>query len=700
MKKIICLFLSIMLALFTTAAFGEAQPETSLFTAGTYEASEQGMFVPVKVQITVSENEITHVLIDATGETPELGGVAAGKLAEAILAAQTPHVDALAGATVTSNAAIKAAEAALTAAGADLAVLDANRKDARGGDAGEKETKTVDTDIVIIGAGGAGMTAAIMAKQAGRDFVILEKMPYVGGNTTKATGGMNAAETHYQKEQGIEDSVALFVQDTMEGGHNLNDPALVETMAQYSSDAIDWLDSIGASLPKISFSGGASVNRIHAPEDGSGVGSYLVDHFSAKLDELGVDIMLETEATELLTDESGKIIGVKAESKDTAYTFNCQAVILATGGFGANEEMYTQYRPDLKGTVTTNAPGATGDGIVMAEKLDAATVDMDQIQLHPTVEQSTSMLITESVRGDGAILVNQKGERFVNELLTRDAVSAAELEQDGQYAYILFDQNLRDHLKAVEKYVKANLTVQADTIEGLAEQLSIDPATLAATLNQWNEAVKNQEDPLFGRTTGMNADLTTAPYYAIKIAPGIHHTMGGVKINTSAEVINKAGGTIPGLFAAGEVTGGVHGGNRLGGNAVADIVIFGRIAAESAMRYIDANGGEAETQETAASAETAAAGEIADTAAAGETAETAAAGETAEIADTAAAGESAETTASAGVIAFVPGEYTAIETGFNGAMAVKVTFSESKIESIEVVSSGETRRSAVRPWKK
>ncbi len=586
MKKLICLLLAMAMLLFSASALAEAAeaPAETLFTPGTYTAEEQGIFAPVKVQITVSENLITGVKIDATGETPELGGLAAGKLAAAIMQAQTPNVDALSGATVTSSAIIKAATAALEEAGADISVLDANRRDQ--GNAGPKEEKTVDTEVVIIGAGGAGMTAAIMLHQAGREFVLLEKMPYAGGNTTKATGGMNAAETHYQKEQGIEDSTALFAADTMKGGHALNDPALVAMMANKSSEAIDWLDTIGAALPKISYSGGASVNRIHAPEDGSGVGGFLVDRFSAKLDELGVNIMFDTAATELLTDNEGKICGVKAEGGDASYTFNCKAVILASGGFGANEDMYTQYRPDLKGTVTTNAPGATGDGIVMAQALGADLVDIEQIQLHPTVEQTTSILITESVRGDGAILVNQSGVRFTNELLTRDAVSAAELEQEGQYAYIIFDQNLRDHLKAIEKYVKSGITVQADTIEGLAEQLNIDPATLAKTLEDWNGYVKDQRDPDFGRTTGMDADLTTAPYYAIKIAPGIHHTMGGVKINTAAQVINTEGQPIPGLFAAGEVTGGVHGGNRLGGNAVADIVIFGRIAAESALEYI------------------------------------------------------------------------------------------------------------------
>ena len=584
MKKLFCLILTFALLLTSAAAFAEAQPEESLFTPGAYTGEAQGIFVPVKVTVQVSENEIETVLVDATGETPELGGIAAEKMAMAIMNAQTPNVDTVSGATVTSNAIIAAATSALEQAGADIAVLDANRKDTK--DAGPKAEKTIDTEIVIIGAGGAGMTAAIMLQQAGKDFVILEKMPYVGGNTTKATGGMNASETHYQKEQGIEDSNALFAADTMKGGHALNDSSLVAVMANSSAGAIDWLDTIGAELPKISFSGGASVNRIHAPADGSGVGAYLVDRFSAKLNELGVEVMLETAATELLADADGKITGVKAEGPDAVYTINAKAVILASGGFGANEEMYTTYRPDLKGTVTTNAPGATGDGIVMAQALGADLVDIEQIQLHPTVEQTTSILITESVRGDGAILVNQSGVRFTNELLTRDAVSAAELAQEGSYAYIIFDQKLRDNLKAIEKYVKSGITVQADTIEGLAEQLNIDSATLATTLADWNEIVKNKRDTQFGRTTGMNEDLTTPPYYAIKIAPGIHHTMGGVKINTAAEVINTDGAAIPGLFAAGEVCGGVHGGNRLGGNAVADIVIFGRIAAESAIEYI------------------------------------------------------------------------------------------------------------------
>ena len=561
---------------------GPRAPEGDLFIPGTYTETATGFGGPVDVTITVSEDKIEEVKIEGDQETENIGSFAVDMLDDRIMEAQSPNIDALTGATVTSNAILGAAKKAMRDAGADLNAFPAKEEE----EVAEKDKKDLDTDVVIIGAGGAGMTAAINTAQAGKDVILLEKMPYAGGNTTKATGGMNAAETHYQAEQGIDDSVEQFVEDTMEGGHNINDKDLVTTLAENSAEAIDWLDSIGAPLPKVSFSGGATNARIHAPEDGSGVGAYLVTSLLKKMDELDINVMYDTKATSLIS-KDGTVTGVKAESRDTEYTINAKAVILATGGFGNNEDMIVQYRKDLKGTVTTSAPGITGDGIVMAEDVGADLVDIEQIQLHPTVEQKTSMLITESVRGDGAILVNQDGKRFTDELLTRDVVSAAELEQPGSYAYIIFDQRLRDGLKAIEKYVSTGITVQGDTIEELAEKIDVDPATLAETLKNWNQYVADQNDPDFGRTTGMDQDLSQAPFYAIKIAPGIHHTMGGVHIDTDARVIDKDGNPIPGLFAAGEVVGGVHGGNRLGGNAVADVVVFGKIASESAVEYCD-----------------------------------------------------------------------------------------------------------------
>lgn len=565
----------------TTAAAGtQTDAARGIFKPGTYEGRAQGFGGEIIAKVTLSESAIDTVELTGDGETPTIGGSALVKIQEDVVKKQTTDVDGVSGATITSTASLEAINAALTEAGVDPASLT--------GTAVEKTEQTeeiIETDIVIIGAGGAGMTAAITAKQAGAGVIILEKMPMVGGNTTKATGGMNAAETKYQEAAGIEDSVQTFIDDTMTGGYEINNPDLVAVLAGQSADAIDWLDTINAPLPKVSFSGGATNARIHAPEDGSAVGNYLVNAFSEQLKELDVPIYLETKATEIIV-ENGAAVGVRAESGTTSYIINAKTVILATGGFGANEVLYTKYREDLKGFVTTNTPGATGDGLVMAEDIGAALVDIEQIQIHPTVEQTTSIMVTEGVRGDGAILVNSEGKRFTNEMLTRDVVSAAEIAQDGGYAYIIFDQNIRDNLKAIESYVKAGITIESATIEELAGKIDMDPATLTETLNAWNEAVATKNDTEFGRATGMEHDLSTAPYYAIKVAPGVHHTMGGVKINTNCEVISTGGEVIPGLYAAGEVTGGVHGGNRIGGNAVADIVVFGRIAGDSAAKFI------------------------------------------------------------------------------------------------------------------
>ena len=314
------------------------------------------------------------------------------------------------------------------------------------------------------------------------------------------------------------------------------------------------------------------------------MGAYLVAKLNEEAQKQGIEIMLNTTATEILM-KDGAAVGVKAEDAAHDYTINAKAVILASGGFGANFELMCSFNPSLANAVTTNHPGATGDGILMAEAIGAATVDMDQIQLHPTVYQATSMLVSEKMRSLGAILVNQEGKRFTNDLATRDAVSAAELQQTGGYAYIIFDQNLVDNNKSAKEYIEKGMAVTGETYEELAKAMGVDEAAFVETMNTWNAAVAAGEDKEFGRNNGMDADLSTAPYYAIQIAPGIHHTMGGVKIDSATHVISTEGKAIPGLYAAGEVTGGVHGGNRIGGNAVCDFVVFGRIAGANAADY-------------------------------------------------------------------------------------------------------------------
>ncbi|MBK0348012.1 flavocytochrome c [Aerococcaceae bacterium zg-ZJ1578] len=439
-------------------------------------------------------------------------------------------------------------------------------------------------DVVIIGAGGAGMAAAISAHDAGANVAILEKMPVAGGNTSKSSGGMNASETKFQKEQGIEDTNDLFYEETLKGGKGTNDPELLRYMVDHSAEAIDWLDSIGITLNNVTFSGGFSVARIHRPADGSAVGGYLVNGLYNNLMERNIPIFVNANVTEII-EKDGAAAGVKVMVNGEEKTVAAKSVIVASGGFGANMELVTQYKPELDGYVTTNHEGATGDGIAMAQKLGADTVDMEQIQIHPTVYQENAFLVSEAIRGEGAILVNQQGARFYNEMETRDNVSAAINGLEEQYAYIVFDQQLREHSKSIDTYESKGMVVKADSIEELAKALEVPEENLAATIESWNKFVEDQNDTDFGRTTAMERNISQAPYYAIKVSPGIHHTMGGLKINTNTEVLNKEGNAIPGLFAAGEVTGGIHGQNRMGGNAVADIIVFGRQAGEQSAAF-------------------------------------------------------------------------------------------------------------------
>ncbi len=577
MKKLLSILLAVALL-----ALGFALAEGDRVTA---RGVGQGIDGDVVVQVEADAGTIYAVEVVEHNETEGIGTVAVEKLPGAIVAANSIAVDAIAGATVTSNAIKDAVRQALTDAGIDPAPFEVAPEAAA---PAEKTAETLECDVVIVGAGGAGLTAAVRATQEGAKVLVLEKMPFVGGNSLKASGGMNCADTKFQAAADITDSgVPEFIEDTMNGGHGINDLALVTTMAENSAEAVEWLETIGAPLPKVAATGGTVHKYLHSPEDGSPVGAFLVAKLSEEAEKQGIEIMLNTTATEIIMSD-GVAVGVKAEDAGHDYTVNARAVVLATGGFGANFDMMCAYNPSLANAVTTNHPGATGDGILMAEAVGAATVDMAQIQLHPTVYQATSMLVSEKMRSLGAILVNQEGKRFTNDLATRDAVSAAELEQTGGYAWIVFDQNLVDNNKSAKQYIEQGMAVQGDTYEALAKAMNVDEAAFVETMDTWNAAVAAGEDAEFGRNNGMDADLSTAPFYAIQIAPGIHHTMGGVKIDVRTEVISTEGQPIPGLYAAGEVTGGVHGGNRIGGNAVCDFVVFGRIAGANAAAYAGA----------------------------------------------------------------------------------------------------------------
>ena len=602
--------------------------------AGTYTGvgdSEIGGKGAIEVSVTVDENGVvTDIQVTKNGDTAGFADAAVEAMPGRIMAAQSANVDGVSGATMTSEAIKMAVLDAVTAAGLDTVKWSTYVAT----EAAKADDATYNTDIVIIGAGGAGMTAALTAAEKGADVIILESQAAVGGNSVRATGGMNAADTPAQDENefgesaGVEktlktarttyadnvtitklaeevekqwadyqanpvgyfDSDELMELDTMIGGKGINNPELVEELADESADGVEWLKKYGINLTSVGSFGGASVKRIHRPVNAEGktiaVGSYMIPLLEKACEENDkISIQLETTATTILTDENGKAVGVKAVgATGNEVTVNAKAVILATGGFGANLDMVAELVPALKGFMTTNAAGAQGQGIEMAQALGAATVDMDQIQIHPTVQFDTAALITEGLRGDGAVLINADGKRFIDEVGTRDVVSAAEIAQPGSYSYLVVDQAMLDKSSVIAGYVKRGFVFQGNTYEELAEALGVDAATFAETMNTWNTYVEAKNDPDFGRTS-FAQPLNTAPYYAIKVTAGVHHTMGGLVINTDTEVLKDDGTAIAGLYAAGEVTGGVHGANRLGGNAVADFVVFGRIAGDDAAEY-------------------------------------------------------------------------------------------------------------------
>ncbi|MCV3763596.1 flavocytochrome c [Companilactobacillus farciminis] len=441
-------------------------------------------------------------------------------------------------------------------------------------------------DVVIIGSGGAGLTSAIQAYELGLSPVILEKMDKIGGNTNRASSGMNAAETFVQLNHHIVDSFQDFYDETFIGGGKQNNPELLKFFTEHGALAIDWLDQHGLKLDDLTITGGMKTMRTHRPSSLMPIGGYLVTELLKYVEKYQIPLFDNVKVVDILS-ENGQITGIKAES-DREIEIKTSAVVLATGGFGAGKDLLAQYRSDLLNLRTTNQPGATGDGIKLAQKLGAQLVDMEQVQVHPTVQQDTphAYLIGEAVRGEGAILVNNDGMRFVNELDTRKNVTQAIDDLGGTGAYLIFDTDIRKRVKAIEFYDHVGLVKTGQTLAELADEIKVDANKLEETVSNWNQAIKKQQDSDFNRTTGMERDISDGPFFAIHIAPAVHYTMGGLKINDKTQVLNTNNEIIKGLFAAGEIAGGLHGNNRIGGNSIAETVVFGRQAGQQVYKYL------------------------------------------------------------------------------------------------------------------
>lgn len=590
-KRILAIALATGMMLSATACSkGNDKGAGEGYTAGTYVGKAKGNNGEVKVEVTVAEGKISEVKVVEHSETKGLGDSAMETIGSIIKESNSTNVETVTGATVSSNAMMEAVKDALRQAGGTDAMFEKHKKQPLA----SKEIQDEYTfDVVVVGAGGAGLSAAVEAAQNGAKVAVLEKTVFSGGNTLVSGGGLNVPGTEQQKAQGIEDSVELFTEDTLKGGDNENDPELVKVMAENALDAANWLiDEMNVELmpDRLQQFGGHSVPRAIIPQGNKG--TELINKLEAKAKELGVEFFMETEGKTII-EENGAAKGIIAESKGKEVKFNADmGVILATGGFGADVEMrkkYNDHYDEKYKTTCTNA--STGDGIKMAEAIGANLVDMEYIQVYPTCSPVTGIIsYVANSRFDGAILVNQEGDRFVDEMGRRDVISKGIIEQTDSVAYLIWGQEVESvgnmvqvHSKEYETMEKDGVIFKADTIEEAAEHYGISPEALKATVEKFNGFVAEGKDGDFNKG-GTLRTINEGPFYIQKVTPSTHHTMGGIDINTQAEVLNKEGKVIENLYAAGEVVGDIHGTNRLGGNAITDIIVFGRIAGQNVVK--------------------------------------------------------------------------------------------------------------------
>lgn len=556
---------------------------------GVYLGEASGYQGPIKVEVTIVDEKITDIKVLENVETIGIGTKALEAMPKKIIEDQSVAVDVLTGATSSSKAVLAAVANALETAGADMSKYNIKPEIQKG------EDQIVDADVVIIGAGGAGLTAAIEAKaQGAENVVVLEKMDITGGNTRMSGGEFAASGNWVQLSEGItNDSVEKYYNDIYKGGYKKGNPKLIRIIAEKALETAEWLrDSIGIKFRDTqSWYGGHEVARTLWPK---GDGPVYVDTLEAKARELGVTIYLQTEAKELIKNEEGKVSGVNAVHKNGAnYKFNAtKGVIIASGGFGANVEMREKYNktwPTLNNTIpTTNSPAITGDGIRMASEIGANLIDMEYIQLYPVNNPATGnyYYIDYARLNSTALLVNKEGKRFVNEKGTRDVISDATLKQTDSMVYEIIDAGVvaeqklyEDYNAEIEQCLKKGV-LAIGTIEEVSKHFGVPAEAVKETIAHYNSMVEAGVDTDFGRTDNFNK-IGEGPYFMFSSVVSVHHTMGGVEIDEFARVIDTNGQPILGLYAAGEVTGGIHGGNRLGSVAIPDTAIFGRIAAQS-----------------------------------------------------------------------------------------------------------------------
>lgn len=633
MKKRLNILIAVILIFAVCAPLG-AVAEKAALMPGTYEVTVPGRNGDLTLSVTTDMSSIVEIVIGEHSETPGVADPALITLPQTIIDNQSIGVDTITGATVTSDAVLAAVAQCIGLAGGNADDWNVKVEKVAG------EDIEMSADVIVIGGGGAGLAAAASAGEAGASVIIVEKAAALGGNTILSGGIFNTADAEMQQKiemtestlnelltildykeedfgdfaatlttlkQQINDYVAsgatyLFdspelhmiqtytgsKREGIDGTIIVPNYDLINVMCHESLDSWHWLEKIGTpTVDSLSIGVGALWMRTHSV-DGGAVGALpLIQTLEKYAREQGAEILFLTEATELLT-EDGKVTGVIAVKDDgTKVTLHAnKGVIMATGGFAGNVAMvneYNNYWPNLTMEAKhDNTATATGDGIRMAQAVGANTVGMGFAQMLPTCAALDGL----AGKGVGSQLyVNKEGHRYVNETSERDIlVQAAQAQTDGIF-YGVGDINMYNHrqqgeVKVADSVAKGYAFV-GDTLEEAANKAGIDAAALVETVNAFNTYVENESDPDFGRY-GFMGKVQEAPFMIVAMSPALHHTMGGLEINTDTQVINTDGQVIPGLYAAGEVCGGIHAGNRLGGNAITDIIVFGRIAGTNA----------------------------------------------------------------------------------------------------------------------
>lgn len=634
----------------------EESEATGDATDGTYTASKPGMNDDIEVSVEIKDGKIASVEVTSESETPgigsplkteggevlEFGGKTPVQLIpELIVEQQTLEVDNVSGATITSASIRNAVKDCLEQANVDPASLTKV-------EAEQTPAEEMTADIVVVGGGGTGLAAAIAAEQQGSSVIIIEKNGSVGGNTLVCGAIYNAPNEELQSAVEMTDEVKNIIEtalaeepvddahaelqaevqaqwdqyqeegrtdlfDTKEwyalqtwiNGDKVGNLDLVKVLTYNSKDGLDWIQELGMNFSdEISQGAGSLWQRTHTStmDMGTGFISTYVENIQGSDN---VDVLVETKATELIQDDSGRVVGVKCVDQfDNEFTVSAnQGVIITTGGFGANSEMVQNFNTagkweDLSEVPTTNRSSTSGDGITMVQELEpkASLTDMEQLQLLYLGNLKDGQLTKyppRNVNGtDQVIFINKDGERFVREDGRRDEICLAVLQQPDQFFYYLesgdgegyIDINDPDWRSAdgftFDYLLDNGYILTADSLDEIAEKIGADPATLQATVDEFNAAVGGAEDE-YGRKL-FSTTLENGPWVATSRQACIHHTMGGITIDTETRVLDENGEPIPGLYAGGEVVGGIHGANRLGGNAVVDTVVFGKLAGETA----------------------------------------------------------------------------------------------------------------------